>query len=161
MTLAGSTQALRSAWAARDVRERRLLLLAAVVLALFLLWSLVLQPALRTLRTAPAQIDHLDTQLQAMRAMAGDVQRLRAIPPLPREQAAAALRAASERLGTQARLSEQGERAVLTLTGATPGQVRDWLTEARGAARARPLEVNLTRDAQGLSGTVVVTLGTP
>lgn len=161
MTLAGSAQALRSAWAARDARERRLLLLAAAVLGLFLLWSLALQPALRTLRTAPAQIDQLDTQLQAMQALAGDVQRLRAIPPLPREQAAAALRAASERLGTQARLSEQGERAVLTLTGTTPERLRDWLGEARSAARARPLEMNLSRDAQGLSGTVVVTLGAP
>ena len=53
-------QALRAAWAQRDARERRLVVLAAWVLGLFVLWSLAVQPAWRSLRDAPARIDGLD-----------------------------------------------------------------------------------------------------
>lgn len=151
-------QPLRAAWAARDARERRLVLLAAWVLGLFLLWSLALQPALRTVREAPARLDGLDAQLQAMQAQAADVRTLRATPPLPRMQASAALKAASDRLGDKARLAEQGDRAVLTLTGVSGEQLRSWLAEVRGSARARAVDVNLTRTEQGLSGSVVVAL---
>ncbi len=152
-------QPLRTAWAAVDTRERRLVLLALWVLGLFVLWSVALQPALRTLRDAPARLDALDRDLQTMQTMAADVAELRATPPLPRAQASAALRAASERLGDKGRLAEQGERAVLTLTNASTEQLRAWLLEVRSAARARPVDVNLTHGEQGLSGTVVLALG--
>lgn len=151
-------QPLRAAWAARDARERRLVLLAAWVLGLFLLWTVALQPALRTLREAPARLDALDAQLQAMQAQAADVRTLRATPPLPRVQASAALKAASDRLGAQGRLVEQGDRAVLTLSGASGEQLRSWLAEVRSSARARAVDINLTRTEQGLSGSVVVAL---
>ena len=55
-------------------------------------------------------------------------------------------------------LSLQGERAVLTLNGASTSQLRAWLAEVRSGARARPVEANLTRGAEGYSGTVVVAL---
>lgn len=151
-------QMLRSAWAARDARERRLVLAAAWVLGLFLLWALALQPAWRTVRDAPARLDSLDAQLQAMQAQAADVRALRATPPLPRPQASAALQAASQRLEGRARLAEQGERAVLTLDGVSGDELRGWLAEVRSSARARAVEVNLTRGEQGLTGTVVVAL---
>ncbi|MCA0243102.1 MAG: type II secretion system protein M [Proteobacteria bacterium] len=155
---AQARQALRAAWAARDARERRLLLLAAWTVGLFLLWTLALQPALRTLREAPARLDGLEAQLQAMQAQAAEVRGLRATPPLPRAQAVAALKVASERLGDRARLQEQGERAVLTLNGASGQQLQAWLAEVRSSARARAVDINLTRGEQGLSGAVIVTL---
>lgn len=151
-------QRARAAWAALSQRDRRLLLLAAAVLLAYLTWVLALQPALRTLRGAPAQIDQLDAQLQVMQALAADVRDLRAQPPVPRAQASAALKSASERLGAQGRLAEQGDRAVLTLTNASAEQLRAWLAEVRSGARARAVDVKLTRSDQGLSGTVVVVL---
>ncbi len=151
-------QPLQAAWAARDVRERRLVLGALWVLGLFLLWTVALQPAWRTLREAPARLDALDSQLQAMQALAADVRELRAAPPLARAQASAALKAASDRLGERGKLSEQGERAVLTLNDASGEQLRNWLVEVRAGARARPVELKLTRGEVGLSGTVVVAL---
>lgn len=154
----GALQPLQTAWAARAPRERRLVQLAAWVLGLFLLWSLALQPAWRTLREAPRRLDALDAQLQAMQALAADVRTLRATPALPRDQASAALKAASGRLGSSARLSEQGDRAVLTLSGISGQQLRTWLADVRAGARARPVEVNLTRGEKGLIGTVVVAL---
>ncbi len=153
-----AVQPLQAAWSARDARERRLLQAAAWVLGLFLLWTIALQPAWRTLRDAPARIDRLDSQLQMMQVLAADVRELRATPPLARAQASAALKAASDRLADKGRLSEQGERAVLTLSGASGEQLRNWLAEVRAGARARPIELNLTRSEQGLSGTVVIAL---
>ncbi len=84
---------------------------------------------------------------------------MREAPALSADQSAAALKAASERLGNRARLSLQGQRAVLTLSGVSSMQLRAWLTEARAGARARPVEAQLTRNAQGFSGSVVLSIG--
>lgn len=150
---------LQAWWRALPGRERRGLLLAAAVLLAALLWLLALQPALQTLRNAPAALDAADLQLQAMQRLASEAVELRATPPVHPEQAAAALKAATERLGDKARLSLQGERAVLTLNGVGPGALRGWLAEARSGARARPVEASLMNAAAGYSGTLVVALG--
>ena len=151
--------ALRTRWQTVGVRERRLIGIALTALALLLAWTLAVQPAWRTLRDAPAKIDALDAQLQQMQALAGEVRELREAPALGIEQSAQALQAASARLGTKARLSVQGDRAVLTLSGVSSTQLREWLTEARAGARARPTEAQLSRNAQGFSGSIVLSLG--
>jgi len=74
-------------------------------------------------------------------------------------QSSAALQAATGRLGDKGRLALQGERAVLTVQGASTSQLRDWLAEARSGARARPVEARLAQAAQGYTGTLVVALG--
>jgi general secretion pathway protein M len=151
--------ALRSRWHALASRDRRLLGLALAILGAFLLWTVAIEPAWRTLREAPVQLDALDAQWQEMQALAAEVRDLRATPALSAEQSAAALKAASDRLGSKARLSLQGERAVLTLNGASSSQLRDWLAEARAGARARPVEAQLSRNAQGFSGSIVLAFG--
>ena len=150
---------LRQRWRALPGRERRLLLLAGGVLGLAMLWWLALAPALGTLRSAPAQIEAAEAQLRTMQRLAAEVIELRNTPPVNSEQAAAALRVATERLGEQAKLSLQGDRAVLTLNGVATGQLRDWLAEARLGARARPVEASLLRNGNGFSGTLVVAIG--
>jgi len=152
-------RALRERWRGLGERDRRLAKLALALLGAFLLWTVAIQPAWRTLRDAPPQRDLLDLQLQEMRTLAAEAQQLRNAPALSAEQSAAALRAASERLGSKARLSLQGDRAVLTLNGVSSAQLREWLTEARAGARARPVEAQLSRGAQGFSGSVVLSLG--
>jgi len=149
---------VQARWGALAARERRLVLLAAVVLGLFLLWSLAIRPAWRVVREAPQRLDTLDAQLQSMQRLAAEARELRATAPIAPAQAGAALKAASDRLGDKGRLLLQGERAVLTLSGASGEQLRTWLAEARSGARARPIEVNLTRAPQGFTGTVVVAL---
>ena len=146
-------------WRALAARERRLLALGAAVLLLGLFWALLVQPAWRTLQRAPAELEVLDNQLQQMRALAAEAQQLRATPPVTPEQAAAVLKGAAERLGAKAKLSLQGERAVLTLTALEPGQLTSWLAEVRSGARVRPLEANLTRAGAGYTGTLVLSLG--
>ena len=150
---------LRTWWRTLADRERRLLSAAAALLIIGLVWLLAVQPAWRTLARAPEQLDTLDGQLQTMQRLATEAQQLRSAPPVAPEQAAAAIQSATERLGDKAKLSLQGGRAVLTLTGVGTGALRDWLAEARAGARARPIEANLTRGAQGYSGTLVLALG--
>jgi len=150
---------LRARWAALPPREKRLLLLAATALALFLTWTVAVQPALRTLATAPAQRDALEVQWQAMNKRAAEVAELRGATPMSPEQSLSALKAATERLGEKARMSVQGERVVLSLNNVGTAELRDWLAEARSAARARPVEATLSRAAQGYSGTLIVAVG--
>ena len=150
---------LRARWRALSARDRRLTRVALVVAVVGMLWLAAVQPALHTLRSAPAALDVAEAQLQTMQRLATEASELRATPPVNPEQASAALQAATARLGDQGRLSLQGDRAVLTLNGVGTSALRDWLAEARSGARARPVEASLMRGTQGFSGTLVLAIG--
>ena len=77
---------------------------------------------------------------------------------MPPAQANEALRAATERLGGKGKIALQGDRAVLTFSGVPFEALRDWLGEARSAARARPVEAQLLKGASGYSGSISITL---
>lgn len=153
-------------WRSRAARERVAVAWATAVLLLALLWLLALQPALRTLKAAPAQFDALDGQWQAMQQLAAEARELRAAPAVNAEQVHAALKGAVDRLGDKAKLTLQGERALVSFNGVSTAALREWLQDVRAAARARPMEATLNRTPQGYSGTVVLALpsgagGTP
>lgn len=157
---------VREFWRSRATRERLAMAVAAAALLATALWLLALQPAWRTLKAAPAQFDVLDAQWQTMQQLAAEARELRAAPAVNAEQTQAALRAAVERLGDKAKLTLQGERALVSFNGVSTVALRDWLQDVRSAARARPMEASLTRTPQGFSGSVVLTLppgsgGTP
>ena len=156
---AARRQQSRTWWQARTSRERQAVAVVGAVIVLFLIWSLLVQPALRTLREAPAQLDRLDAQTQQMQRIAAESTGLRGAPRVGPVQAAQALRAATDRLGDRGKLLIQGDRATLTLINATPEALRAWLNEARSGARARPVEAQLQRGPGGYSGTIAVTLG--
>jgi general secretion pathway protein M len=155
-------QALRSQlqtrWAAMADREQLALQFVGWALALLMLWMLGIQPGLRTLRQAPAQLEALELQLQDMQALAAEAREMRATPPVPLALAAQALQAASEHLGPGAKLSVNGDRAVLSVNGVGPEPLQAWLGEVRSAARARPLEAKLQRSPTGYTGTIVLLL---
>jgi len=146
-------------WQARAPRERQLIVVMTVAVSILLVWLILIQPALRTLREAPLELDRLDQQMQQMQLAAGEMQGLRAASPVPTEQASTALRAATAQLGSTAKLAIQGDRAVLTFTGIQGDALRGWLGEARSAARARPMEAQLVKAATGYSGSITVSLG--
>lgn len=151
---------LAARWRALSTRDRRAALLAAGAVGFLLGWLLLVQPAWRTLRDAPAQIDRFDAQLQQMQQLATESRELRGTTPLPSAQSVAALQAATARLGERARIVVAADRATLTLTGVSGDQLRDWLFEARSGARTRPIEAQLTRGPGGYSGSLVVSIGT-
>jgi len=148
-------------WRSRSKRERQAVVVVAAVIGLFIVWSLFVQPAWRTVREAPAQLDVLETQLQQMQRVAAESRSLRNTAPVGAAQAGVALKAASDRLGDKARLNLQSDRAILTLTGGgiSPEALRAWLTEARAGARARPIEAQLQRGPNGYTGTLTVSFG--
>lgn len=148
-------------WRKLAPREQRVLLAAAVVAVLGLVWLAGVQPAWRTWREAPARLAALDVELQTMQALADEASALRAIAPISPSQASAALEAATARLGAAGRLNLQGDRATLTLTGIDSASLREWLGTARSAARARPVEAQLMRSGDGYNGTLVVSIGSP
>ena len=157
--VAAARDQLAERWRAMAPRERRMAGVAMGLVALALVWWIAVQPAWRVLRDTPAELDRLDAQLQQMQRLAAESNELRGAPVVSMQQSAAALKAATDRLGDRGRLSLQGERATLTLTGVDSARLRAWLAEARSGARARPIEAQLSRSAQGYQGTLVVALG--
>jgi len=146
-------------WRALAPRDRRLARIGALALGALLVWSVGIQPALRTLRDAPTQIERLDAELLGMQRLAAESRTLRGEPPIPQAQASAALKAAAGRLGERARWAQQGDRVTLTLQGVDAQTLANLLAEARAGARARPIEAQLVRGAKGYDGTLVLSLG--
>ena len=149
---------LQARWKALAKREQRLVAVAVTLVALALLWWVAVAPAWRSVQSAPARLDQLDAQLQSMQRLASEARSLRATPAVGPQQSQAALKAATDALAGAGRLVITGERATLTFVNASGTQVRDWLAEARSAARTRPIEANLSRGAQGFNGTLGVAL---
>ena len=156
--LAGARAQASQLWRARAPRERQLLAAGAVALAVLLVWLIAVQPALRTLRETPAELDRLDSQWQQMQVAAAESAALRSASPVPPAQANEALRAATERLGGKGKIALQGDRAVLTFSGLPFEALRNWLGEVRSAARARPVEAQLLKGASGYSGSISIML---
>lgn len=151
---------LQARWATLAARERRLLALGAAVLGAYLVWAVALAPAWRSLRSAPALIEAGEAQARQMQAWAAEAARLRAVAPVPMAQAQQALAAATTRLGDSAKLSLQGERALLTLKGISGNQLAGWLAEVRAGARARVVEASLSQTSPGLyDGSLTLALG--
>ncbi|MET0383751.1 MAG: type II secretion system protein GspM [Burkholderiaceae bacterium] len=142
-------------------RERMMLGVMAAALAFLAAWMLLVRPAWNTLAQAPAQRARADLQLLQMQALAAEAKELRALPPVAPAQAEQVLKAATDQLGGKGRLSVQNDRATLSLAGATGEDLRQWLIQARGGARARPVEASLTRAGDGYKGTLTVVIGSP
>jgi general secretion pathway protein M len=142
-----------------DARERQMVVIIGGALAFLVVWLLLVRPAWKTLDEAPALREQADAQLLQMQAIVNEAKQLRTLPPVPPSVAEQVLKAATESLGGKAKLSMQGDRAVLSLTGATGEDLRTWLIQARGGARARPIEANLVRSGDGYNGTLIVVIG--
>lgn len=152
--------ALKQRWTALAPRERALSAAALAVLGLYALWALAVAPALATLRRAPAELAALAAQEQQMQALAQAAKALRAVPPMAPAAATQALQSATTRLGPQARLMLQGDRAVLTLQAVPAPLLVSWLAEARAGARARVTEATLSQAGPGtFSGSLTVAIG--
>lgn len=155
-----------AAWAGASAsRERRWVVAALFLLLTFILWQWTVAPAWQTWRRAPSQRAQLELELQQMQALAREATQLRTLPTLGSGPAQAALKAATDRLGVAAKLTVQGDRAIVTLENVGSGALRAWLAEVRSGARGRPIQAQLAHTAKGFSGTVTVALpaagGTP
>ncbi|MBV8122501.1 MAG: type II secretion system protein M [Burkholderiaceae bacterium] len=150
---------LRQRFAALNPREQVLVRTAAWALALLLAWSVLVQPAWHLLRSAPAQLDQLDRQLQSMQLMAQEARELKATPTVNADQALRALEGSVAPLGDAVKLSVHGDQAVLTLTQLSAEQLQALLRDSRSAARTRPVQAKLQHSAAGYSGSLTLALG--
>lgn len=151
---------LRAHWRGLAPREKSLVLAAGALVGIALLWWVALAPALATLRSADAQHQALDAQLQQMLRLQAQAQAMQAQPKQNHDEAMRQLeQAIRQQLGLTARYSIAGERVTVTLTGASPGAFAQWLSQVRINARALPGEAKLVRNATGnWDGTLVLTL---
>jgi general secretion pathway protein M len=155
-----STAPATTWWAQRPPREQRLLLAAALLLGGALLWTQLLAPAWRTVRSFEAQRNALDTQQQRMLQLQAQAKRLQALPAPDAQGSQQALQlAVKEVLGPQGSLQVQGNVATVTLRQASPEALAQWLARTRTSARLVPHEAQLQRSPQGWSGTVRLLLG--
>jgi general secretion pathway protein M len=151
---------LRTRWEGLAPREKVLVAGAAAAVAIVLVWMVALGPALATLRTADEQHRALDAQLQRMRALQLQAQAMQSQPKQNRDAALRQLDlSVKQRLGNSARLVVVGDRATVTLSGAQPDALAQWLTQARVSAHALPNEAHLHRNSSGMwEGTLALTL---
>ncbi len=152
---------LQARYAKLEQRERQMVVIIGGALAFLVVWLIFVRPAWKTLDDAPALRAQADAQLLQMQAIANEAKQLRALPPVPQTVAEQVLKAATDDLGGKGKLSVQNDRAILSVTGANGEDLRKWLIQARGGARARPVEATLTRAGDGYNGTLVVAIGSP
>jgi general secretion pathway protein M len=150
---------LQARYAKLDARERQMVVVIGGALAFLLVWLILVRPAWNTLETAPGLLAQADAQLLQMQAISNEAKQLRALPPVPQSVAEQVLKSATDDLGGKAKLQLQGDHAMLAVTGINGEDLRKWLLQARGGARARPTEASLTRAGDGYNGTLVVAIG--
>ena len=156
-----STQ-LQAWWAQRAAREKTILKFAALLVAIALLWSVALAPALRTLRTFDDQHRSQETQLQAMLRLQAQAQSLQSQPRLSQAAAVQALQTSVQQvLGPKADFSNSAGNATVTLRGVSAEALAQWLASARTEAHASPVQAHLSRNGSTWSGTLQMGLPAP
>ena len=145
--------ALRTQWASLAPREQTLVLAAATVLGLALLWWLLLAPALAQLRASPARHAALDAQLQQMQALQAQALHLKDIPrPTGNETLPVLWRSLGQQLSAGTQMSTTGDRAAITLKDVPPEALAQWLAQVRSTTRAVPTEARLMRNTASTGG---------
>jgi general secretion pathway protein M len=152
--------ALKQHWTTLAPREQSLVAAAVGLVAIAVFWWLLLGPAVAVLRAADDQHRQLDSQLQRMQSLQAQAQALQSQPRQTADEASRLLEATvRQQLGVSARMSVSGERVTITLTGASPSALGQWLTQARTNARLLPAEARLVRNPAGTwDGTLVFAL---
>lgn len=138
---------VRSRWQQLAPREQSLISIAALLLAVLVVWWVLVSPALRVVRQSDQQTQTLQARLQRMQSLQAQAQALQGRPVIGFDEAVRALeRVTQDTLADTARLTLVGERASVTVQGSSADALSQWLTQARLNARAVPLEAQLQRE---------------
>jgi general secretion pathway protein M len=140
-------QSLAAHWRNLMPREKTGLIIAAVVLGAFALWALLLAPALQTLKSADANRQALDGQLQKMQRLQATAIALQAQSKSSRDTQVRALERTLKPLGSGVQLQVSGAQLTLTLRQIPAAVLADWLIQVRNQARMQATEFRLTRNA--------------
>jgi len=144
--MAIARQALAQRWQTLSAREQTLLRWGAALLMVASVWWLLLAPALRTVREAPAQQAALDAQWQQLKDLQAQAQSLQQQPRMGQAEALRALQKAStDLLGNSAQVQTVGDRITVTLKAVPAEALARWLAQVRTQARAVPVQAQLQR----------------
>jgi general secretion pathway protein M len=132
-------------WQALEARERLGVLLAVGAVAAFIAWSVLLAPALKTLREAPAQERAIQAQMDRMLQWQAHARTLQSRAALDPQSATAALQNATALLGPTARLQVQGDQATLTVQGCSAAALAAWLAQMQSSGGLQPTQARLQR----------------
>jgi general secretion pathway protein M len=153
--LSSRLQPLQHWWNERPAREKPMLIGAAVLIGIALLWWIGIAPALRTLSGFETKWAAQDAQLQAMLQLQTQAQALKAGPKITTTAAAQTLQTSViQSFGGQAEIAIQSQTATLTLRGVSGEALAQWLATARTNARSVPVQAKLVRAANGWTGTL-------
>lgn len=156
--LAALNAGLLLRWRSMSLRERRLVLAAAGVVALALAWLVLLRPALRTESQAPQRIARLQAQLALARSQAEELARLAAQPAVHAQDGE--LGAAATRWlrahGAQAQAASLPGSVSLQLQHLPASELAEFARTARQQWAARVASARLKLNAGGgsLSGSL-------
>jgi len=146
--MATARQALAQRWQTLSTREQTLLRWGAALVMAASVWWLMVAPALRTLREAPAQQAALDAQWQQLKELQAQAQSLQQQPRMGQTEALRALQKAStDLLGNSAQVQTVGDRITVTLKAVPAEALARWLAQVRTQARAVPVQAQLQRSA--------------
>jgi len=149
----------RQAWQQLNPRERVAVGVAACALGFALLFGVGLRPAWITLQQGPQKLARLEADLQRVQQAALEAQALRQQAPVSAVDARTALEAATQRLGPQAKVTPQGDQVLVNLQDVDAKLLLPWLGEVRRAARMAPVSVQLQRQGERYSGSVLLAAG--
>ena len=153
---------LSKTFAALGPREQRWLLVGVFTVLMALLLSVMVLPAVGSLRASPHVHQQANGQLQALRQLQIRAQTLQARPQLDQADAVNRLQASVSLLGGNTEISMSDQRVNLVLRSTPAQALAEWLARARTEANSVPLEARLVRESQAdeplWSGTLVMTL---
>jgi len=138
---------LRARWEALAARERAALTLAAVLVAVALLWTCALAPALRTVQQAQASSERLDAELAHMQRLQRQARVVQAQAVVPTAVLVKELQSSLAVLGAGASVQQQGSQVTVTLTRVDAARLSAWLAADGPQHPARADQVHLQRDA--------------
>ena len=146
-------------WQGLAHRERRLVVLAIVLMSTAALWHFALSPALRVMDGAPQQQVRLDQDLLQMQQMRAQAQALQKQVVVDAPAQRRIMENALKPLGSAAELSVRADRLTLSLQGVSATTLSQLLNAAQQSARLPVVESRLRSNTDQLwSGTLVFQL---
>lgn len=154
------SSALAQWWVGLAARERMMVLIAAWVLGLGLLWMLGIAPAWRILEAAPQRHQELDAQLSRMQSLGAQARAVQAERSGTLPDRATSIRLIEDvarSMGPAGQVSVSGDQVTLRVDRVTPDQLARGLDQLRRVARSTPTGADLQWQGGGWQGTVTLT----
>jgi general secretion pathway protein M len=153
---------LKLRWSRLAPREKRAVRLAAFLVGVALVWSVLLSPALGVLKRAQSQRAALDAELESMQKLQLRARVLQSQSVLSPQDSLTALQRVSAMLGGNAKWTVAGGQATLSLQKVPAPLLAQWFAQSGTQGTVPPVQAHLVRDGAAAevtwSGTMLYSL---